>query len=77
MLAGKSPTNFMIDGRFLDEARADFKNTFGTEEDILVKTELLNGEEIIVVENSKKRAFYSCEKGRTILKNVISLRGDL
>lgn len=63
----------MIDQEHLETAIADFQKHFGNHESPKVGTQLLNGEEMIVIENSAKRAFYTV--GIQLIK-LINLRED-
>lgn len=49
----------MINEQDMQDAIADFQKHFGNHESPLVGTQVVNGEEMIVIENSRKRAFYT------------------
>lgn len=63
----------MIDQEFIARARLDFIRNFGDTGDVEAKTEVVGHEEMIVVENGLKRAFYSQE---VELVKVLNLKGD-
>lgn len=55
-------------------ARQDFVAHFGSFEEPNVREDFFAGEQVIVVENSSKRAFYS---SRIELLKVINLKGEM
>lgn len=63
----------MIDQEHLNDAVTDFQKHFGNHESPKVGTQNVNGEEMIVIENSNKRAFYTV--GIQLIK-LINLRED-
>ena len=54
-------------------AQQDFEKHFGFSEDLVTSTDYLGGEEVIVVENHARRAFYSLS-GELI--KVLNLNGE-
>jgi hypothetical protein len=57
----------------LNAARTDFIKNFGEDGFTEVKTDFLNGTEVIIVENMSKQAIYSVE---IQLIKVINLKGE-